>query len=208
MIRVNLLAVERARSRRRFAITPAHRVTAGASLILVATVLVVGWWGWSLRQQSLALDSELARLEAESRQVRSVLEQVRKFESQKALLQQRVTLIEQLRKGQSAPVHLLEQISKSLPERLWLRDLTQTGADFTITGMTDSLTAVSDFVASLEDTRWFLRPVEIVDSQVQADAKGGDLIRFQIKAQVVDPTAPPAGAAATPGAGTPPGAGS
>jgi type IV pilus assembly protein PilN len=208
MIRVNLLAGERAHSRTRFAITPAHRVTVGASLILVATVVVVGWWGWSLRQQSLALDSELARLEAKSRQVRSVLEQVRKFESQKALLQQRVTLIEQLRKGQSAPVHLLEEISKSLPERLWLRDLTQTGADFTISGMTDSLTAVSDFVANLEDTRWFLRPVEIVDSQVQADAKGGDLIRFQIKAQVVDPTAPPTGAAGTPGAGKPPGAGS
>jgi hypothetical protein len=61
--------------------------------------------------------------------------------------------------------------------------------------MTDSLTAVSDFVANLEDTRWFLRPVEIVDSQVQTGAQGGDLIRFQIKAQFVDPTAPPASAA-------------
>jgi type IV pilus assembly protein PilN len=119
-----------------------------------------------------------------------VLEQVRKFESQKAMLQQRVTLIEQLRKGQYAPVHLLDEVSKSLPDRLWLSDLTQTGADFTIGGMTDSLTAVSDFVANLEGTRWFKKPVEILDSQVQTDAKAGDLIKFQIKAQFVDPTAP------------------
>ena len=121
-----------------------------------------------------------------------MLEQVRKFESQKALLQQRVTLIEQLRKGQYAPVHLLDEISKSLPDRLWLNELTQTGQEFTIGGMTDSLTAVSDFVANLESTKWFKKPVEIVDSQVQADAKAGDLIRFQVKAQFVDPTAPPA----------------
>lgn len=201
MIRVNLLAVERDRGRKRLVITAAHKVTAAALLVLAATVVIVGWWAWSLRERSLALDEELARAEVETRQIRSVLEQMRRFESQKALLQQRVTLIEQLRKGQSAPVHLLDEISKSLPDRLWLRDLTQSGADFTISGLTDSLTAVSDLVANLEDTQWFLRPVEIVDSQVQHDAQAGDLIRFQIKAQFVDPTAPPAPVVKAPGAG-------
>ncbi len=191
MIRINLLAIERERSRKRLLISPAHKVTIAASLILIGTVLLVSWWAWSLRQQSIRLDSEIASAEAETRQIRSVLEQVRKFESQKALLQQRVTLIEQLRKGQSAPVHLLDEISKSLPDRLWLNEITQTGADFTMSGTTDSMTAVSDFVANLEATRWFRKPVEIVDSQVQSDAKAGDLIRFQVKAHFVDPTAPP-----------------
>jgi hypothetical protein len=60
--------------------------------------------------------------------------------------------------------------------------------------MTDSLSAVSDFVANLEATRWFKKPVEIVDSQVQSDPKAGDLIRFQIKATFVDPTADSAAA--------------
>lgn len=202
MIRVNLLAVERERSRKPFAVSAAQKVTAAASLILLGTAVLVGLWAWTLWQRSAAVDAELARVDAETRQIRSVLEQVRRFESQKALLQQRVTLIEQLRKGQSAPVHLLDEISRSMPERLWLRDLTQTGGDFTISGMTDSLTAVSDFVANLEDTQWFLRPVEIVDSQVQRDTSAGDLIRFQIKAQFVDPTAQPATAAAGPRAGS------
>lgn len=202
MIRINLLAVERERStRKRIVISPAHRVTIGASLILLGTALLVAWWFWSLRQQSARLDAELVRAEVESRQIRSVLEQVRKFESRKALLQQRVSLIEQLRTGQSAPVHLLDEISKSIPDRLWLTDMTQTGADFAISGMTDSLTAVSDFVANLEGTRWFKKPVEIVDSQVQPDAKAGDLIKFQVKAQYVDPTAPAAGLAKPAGRG-------
>jgi type IV pilus assembly protein PilN len=129
------------------------------------------------------------RAEQQSLQIRSVLDKVRKFEAQKALLQQRVSLIEQLRKGQSAPVHLLDEVSKSLPDRLWLSEMTQVGPDFTFSGMTDSLSAVSDFVANLEGTNWFKKPVEIVDSQVQSDAKAGDLIRFQIKATFVDPTA-------------------
>ena len=191
MIRINLLAVERERARTRVFIPAAHRVTIGASLILLGTALLVGWWFWSLRQQSARLDADLARAEVETRQIRSVLEQVQKFESRKALLQQRVSLIEQLRKGQTAPVHLLDEISKSLPERLWLNELTQSGADFTITGMTDSLTAVSDFVANLEETKWFRKPIDLLDSQVQTDQKAGDLIRFQIKAHFVDPSAPP-----------------
>lgn len=198
MIRINLLAVERERTRKRIHIPAAHRVTVGASLILLGTAVLIGWWFWSLRQQSAQLDADLIKAEAETRQVRSVLEQVRKFESRKALLQQRVSLIEELRKGQSAPVHILDEISKSLPERLWLSELTQTGPDFNMSGMTDSLTAVSDFVANLEATKWFRKPVEIVDSQVQTDQKVGDLIRFQIKAQFVDPSAPAPPAAAKP----------
>jgi type IV pilus assembly protein PilN len=199
MIRINLLVVDRQRAKSRVLIPAAHRVTVGATIILLGTAALIGWWFWSLRTQSLQLDEELLAAEAETRQVRSVLEQVRKFESQKALLQQRVTLIEQLRTGQYGPVHVLDEISKSLPDRLWLNDLVQTGQEFTIGGMTDSLTAVSDFVANLESTRWFKKPVEIVDSQVQNDAKAGDLIRFQVKAQFVDPTAPQA--AVTPPAG-------
>lgn len=187
MIRINLLAVERQRAGARFVLTTAHRVTIVAGLILLATSVTIGWWFWSLRQQSLRLDADLAAAETETIKIRPVLEQVRRFEAQKGMLQQRVTLIEQLRKGQSAPVHILDEISRSLPERLWLREMAQVQSDFTISGLTDSMTAVSDFVANLEGTRWFRKPVEIVDSQVQTDAKAGDLIRFQVKAQFVDP---------------------
>ena len=203
MIRINLLAVERERTKKRGAaggpfMSSAHRVTMAASLILLGTALLIGWWFWSLRQQSVRLDADIAKAELETQQLRSVLVQVQKFEARKAQLQQRVSIIEQLRKGQAAPVHVLDEISKSVPEYLWLTDLTQTGSDFALAGMTTSMSAVSDFIANLEGTKWFRKPVEIVDSQMQTDAKAGDLIRFQLKAQFQDPSAPPPLAAARP----------
>lgn len=194
MIRINLLAVERKRTRRkaaRVAIPAAHRVTIGATLILLSTILGVGWWFMALRRQSATVDQGLARAEAETQQLRSVLAQVQKFEARKAQLQQRVTLIEELRKGQQAPVRVLDEISRSLPERLWLTEMKQTGAEFALVGVTTNLTALSDFVANLEATKWFRRPVEIVDSQVQTDQKVGDLVKFSIKATFSDPSAPP-----------------
>ena len=193
MIRINLLAVERERTKKtRGALIPAaHRVTVGASVILLVTVLGIGWWFWMLRQRSITVDQELARAEAETRQLRSVLQQVQKFESRKAQLQQRVSLIEELRKGQSAPVHVLDKISRSLPDRLWLTELKQTGQDFTVAGFGTSMTALSDFIANLEGTGRFKKPVEIVDSQVQTDKNTStELVRFSIKATFFDPDAP------------------
>lgn len=201
MIRINLLAVERARTKRRAIIPAAHRVTIAGSLILVATALVVGWWFWSLRQSSQKLDDEISRSETEQQQLRAVLAQVTRFESRKAQLQQRVTLIEQLRRGQSGPVHALDEISKAVPDRLWLTELSQEGGAFTMSGMTTSLTGVSDFVANLQASKWF-KPVDIIDSQVQpVDAKSGagEMFKFSIRATFNNPEAPapaPAGTVA------------
>ena len=117
-------------------------------------------------------------------------------------MQQRVTLIEQLRRGQTAPVHVLDEVSKALPDRLWLVSMGQRGADFTMEGRTTSLTALTDFVANLEASSWFKRPVEILDSQVE-QAAAGDMVRFTIRGTTVNPEAPaaPAGPA---GRGAPP----
>jgi type IV pilus assembly protein PilN len=198
VIRINLLAVERARTKKsRVLIPAAHRVTIGASLILIATILGIGWWFLSLRQRSAQLDIDIASAEAETVKLRPVLAQVQKFEARKAQLTQRVTLIEQLRRGQSAPVHVIDEISKSLPDRVWLTELKQTGSDFTMSGFAASLPSLSDFVANLEATKWFKRPVEILDSQVQSDPKAGDLVKFSIKGALNDPEAPPIVPAAT-----------
>jgi type IV pilus assembly protein PilN len=208
MIRINLLAVERERSKRRALIPAAHRVTIGASLILIVTALGIGWWFWSLRQASIQLDEDIARAELETRQLRSVLTQVQKFESRKAQLQQRVSLIEQLRRGQAGPVHVLDEVSKAIPERLWLTDLAQKDGEFVISGMTTSLNGLSDFVANLESSSWFKKPIDIVDSQVQTTGTDGssEIFRFSVKATFQNPEAPAAPGPRPPGAAGAPGA--
>jgi type IV pilus assembly protein PilN len=205
MIRINLLAVDRDRNKRGALITPAHRITIVAGLILIGTVLVVVWGFLLLRQQSAQIDDEITKGEAQTQQLRGVLAQVQKFESRKAQLQQRVTLIEQLRRGQSGPLHVLDEISKAIPERLWLTDLVQKGDVFTLDGLTTSLTGLTDFVSNLEASAWFSKPVDIIDSQVVPNEKTGDMYKFSIKATFKNPAAPAAPVAGGPaGRGAPP----
>ena len=58
-------------------------------------------------------------------------------------------------------------------------------------GFATSMTALSDFVASLEATKWFKRPGRNHRQPGDADAKTGDLVKFVVKATYVDPDAPP-----------------
>ena len=192
MIRINLLAVDRggaAKKTRGPGVSAAQRVTIGAALILLSTLVTVGWWYWALHTRGVRLDEEIVQAETKANQLRSVLAQVQKFETRKAVLQQRVTLIEQLRRGQSGPVHILDEISKALPDRVWLISLGQHAADFTMDGRTTSLSGVSDFVANLQASPWF-KTVEILDSQVD-QLPAGPMVRFSLRATSNNPEAPP-----------------
>ena len=190
MIRINLLAVERERTKRKSAgMSSAQRVTLACSVILVITAAGIGWWFWSLGQQTAQIDRDIQAAEQEIQRLRSVLSQVQTFETQRVQLRQRVALIEELQRGRSAPVHMLDEISQSVPDRLWLTQIEQVEGALTIEGRTTVLTALSDFVANLESSGYFKRPVEIVNSQVEA-SQTADLVRFTVKAEFQAPQAP------------------
>ena len=186
MIRINLLAVRRKAPEPSFAI--AQRAPLLCSLLLLATALVVGWRFWSVRQESARLTDEIQRAQQEAQSLRSVLQQVQQFEQRKSLLQQRVALIEELRQGQTAPVHMIDEVSRAVPDRLWLTERKQDAGGLKIDGRTTSLTSLSDFVGNLESSGYFARPVEIVDSQVEnATQNTVDVVKFTVKAQFAMP---------------------
>jgi hypothetical protein len=92
-------------------------------------------------------------------------------------------------------VQLLDIVSKSLPDMLWLTDLEQKGSDVTIQGQSTTLIALSDFVGNLGGTPLLQKPIEIVDSKVetvtptgQPDKSGAgvDLIKFTVRATLAN----------------------
>lgn len=188
MIRINLLAVDRERTKRKAASPGGQKVAVGCSLILVMAALVVGWWYWSLQNQSAELDQQIIDAQREAARLQTVIQEVKAYDEQRAQLQLRVTLIEQLRKGQTGPVHLLDQVSRTLPDTMWLVEMKQTANDIVIDGRCTNLTALSDFISGLEGSNYFAKPVEIVDSVVEAATTlAPETIRFSVKAKFAPP---------------------
>jgi type IV pilus assembly protein PilN len=201
MIRINLLGGERQVKKRAFSIDVAQRATILCSLLLTVTVAGIGYWYYWLGQRSEQVDADIAAAQGEQTRLQAVMREVAAFDAQRTQLQQRVTLIEQLRSGQSIPVQLLDVVSKSLPDMLWLTDIDQKGNDVTIQGQSTTLISLSDFVGNLGTSPLLEKPIEIVNSQVETVAQAGpggkaaagiDLIKFTVKAQLVPkPNAPP-----------------
>jgi type IV pilus assembly protein PilN len=201
MIRINLLAAERTQKKKAVTFQTGQKLVLGCTTILILALLFMGWRFLSLSRESTRIDNEISAAQQERTRLQSIIQQVQQFEQRKAQLQQRVTLIEELRKGQTGPVHMLDQVSRALPQMMWLTEMKQTANDVTIDGKCMSPIGVSEFVGNLEASGYFKRSIEIVSTQLDtASAKGTDLIKFTIKAQFQAPAAkPPVAAAAKTG---------
>ena len=196
MIRINLLASER-----RAAKVASPGFQAGqkmmviGSLLLVLAVVAIGWRYWAIGQEKAEVAREIEAANREEARLQEILKQVEDFENRRKLLEARVALIDELRKGQNAPVHMIDQISKALPDMTWLTTMQQNGYTMTIQGRCLSLTSLSDFIGNLEASRYFIRPVEIIESRVEPATDGPELIVFSIRGTFqmsgVESVAPP-----------------
>jgi len=203
MIRINLLGGERQVKKRAISFDLGKRLTLACSLLLVLSAAGIGYWYYSLNQRSAQVDADIVSAQQEQARLQSIIREVAAFNQQRAQLQQRVGLIEQLRGGQSVPVQLLDAVSKSVPDMLWLTDLEQKGTGITIQGQSTTLISLSDFVGNLGNISLLVKPIEIVDSKVETVSGSGpgsgvDLIKFTVKAQLA-PAAKAAPSAPTPG---------
>jgi type IV pilus assembly protein PilN len=187
MIRINLLGGERQKAKSA-AFDPSQQLTAMCGLVVVAAACGIGYWYWSLSHESTQLDAQVASLQREAARLDTLLAEVKTFENRRSTLQQRVALIERLRQGQTVPVQLLDHVSRSLPEALWLTDLRQDGSYLTIEGRTTTLIGLSDFVGNLGSNPVLQKPIEIMDSAAEAVTderlKGvsTELIKFKVRA--------------------------
>ncbi len=207
MIRINLLQVERTAKPKRGSSLQfgslSQKMPLISSLILVAAIVYVGYGAWSLYLRDQQLDQELTQARQDEARLAPVLKQVEEFEARQKQLQQRVTLIEELRRGQAVPVHLLDKVSRSMPDRLWLTDMKQTGDSVQMDGQTSTLTSLADFVGNLENSGYFTRPVEIISSDEQKGVVGQSgvtLIKFSMRATFAMPGQAPPKPSAAPGA--------
>ena len=197
MIRINLLTVERKAAPKAAFPLAGQKITIGCSLIVIAAALLVGWRYWAIQQESAKMDKDITDSRAELAKLSDIIKQVNAFDKQRMELQERVDLIEKLRKSQTGPVHMLDQVSRVLPGTVWLTELKQADVkdadgkvvtNVTIDGRCTGLTSLSDFVANLEASGYFKRSVEIVSSQTESvGTPPADVTRFSIKAQFQPP---------------------
>ena len=193
MIRVNLLAV--GQTARPGLIPVEQRAGLAGAVLFLAVLAGVGFWYWDLGRQTAGLEGRIQQSEADLVKLKESAKLVDRAIARKAELSEKLGLIDRLRSAQRGPVSLLTTLNHSLPEGLWLLDLTQRGPTVQFEGRATSLTAVTDFVERLQVSGAFDHPVEIVTTGMEL-VDESSVVRFAIKAQAAGTAAAAAAAAA------------
>jgi Tfp pilus assembly protein PilN len=194
MIKINLLA-ERKAAKAKTA-TSFKFEMGGSQNLLLAGIMVVGLlvasgWSWArvselgrVRQAKITAEAELKRLE-------DVRKKAEAFKTQKELLERKINLITELKKKQAVPVHILDQVSRNLPEFMWLDSLTANANAISIVGKATTYNAVSNLYDNLRASGQFSA---VVLGKTNEIAEG---VSFSLTCRYAPPGAP---AAADPGA--------
>jgi type IV pilus assembly protein PilN len=162
MIKINLLAERRAAKAK----TPSSfKFEMGGSQnlmlagIIVIGVLVAGGWSWSKYAELDKVTAEKARDEAELKRLEDIRKKAEAFKKQKELLERKINLITDLKKKQAVPVHILDQISRNLPDFMWLDSMTAASNAITISGKATTYNAVSNLYDNLRASGQFTNVV-------------------------------------------------
>lgn len=186
MIRVNLLSpgTEPApQAWRRWLVIPQEQRAALMGLaMLMATASGAGLWWWSVAREHKAVDAEIAAAEVNLTRLQEAAHLMEKAIAREKDLRERVGLIDRLRATQRAPVMLLDTISRSLAEGLWLTELRQTGAVVQLEGRAVSYSALTDFIGQLQVSGRFVRPIEIVITTTETVAEQA-VVKFVIRGE-------------------------
>ena len=162
MIRINLLTEAKAAAARK----KAPILPTGAklnNLVFIAGIAVgviyLAIMGLHLYNTKTRLADEITRARQEADRLKSIIEEVKGYEDKKASLEAKINLINDLKTNQKGPVRLMDEISKALPDLVWLTSLDLSGNQVTLKGRTLSPNAVATYLENLKKSPFFAEPV-------------------------------------------------
>ncbi|HEX6097758.1 MAG TPA: PilN domain-containing protein [Thermoanaerobaculia bacterium] len=168
MIKINL--VREGRAVRGAGAAPAAAAAAAAgpgasnlnNILIVAMLVLFGLGAlgyWFLMKRELDSRKEIVNQRtAEAKKLEAIIKEVENYQKRKDSLQQRIDLINQLKQNQKGPVRIMDQISRDLPDLVWLDRMEITGGRITLAGRGLNPNAIALFVENVKNDPYFEEP--------------------------------------------------
>ena len=105
------------------------------------------------------LQSEISKLDKK-------IGEIDELEAKKKRLLAKMDIIQQLQSSRPEIVHLFDELSRTIPEGVYLLDLTQSEKGMQMNGIAQSNARVSDYMRNLEASKWLKEPqLNIIESK-------------------------------------------
>ncbi len=180
MMRINLLPhrqIKRAERQREFGLM--GLMAAGAA----CAVVFLGWQFLGAQKDSLferngRLEKAIASLDKEIADIKDLKDQI-------SNVLERKQIVENLQSNRSQSVVILDELTRQLPEGLYLKSIKQTGNLITLEGVADTNARVATLVRNLSVSNWMESPnlVEIKSITVNNIKQNEFMLNVSLKAQ-------------------------
>jgi type IV pilus assembly protein PilN len=165
MARINLLPwrteLRKQRQKEFVAITLAALLSTGAVLCFVH--YFIGSMIDYQSQRNQYLESEIALLDKK-------IKEIEELETKKKRLIAKMEVIQRLQASRPEIVHLFDELARTIPEGVYLTDLTQLENNLTMNGMAQSNARVSAYMRNLESSPWMKDPLlNIIEIKQEAN---------------------------------------
>ena len=180
MIKINLLPY-----RELFLKRKAIRQLIGAAIILVILLVVIVIIDNSLTGQITALKNQISMTQNTVANLNKLTAEIYQFEKSQNEFQQKLDKIKALNRGRKLPVHILEEISKATPEKLWLNQFSREQSAIVLTGIALDQETIVSFLNNLEDSE-YLSDIRLIQTQ-QFSHQNLKLQRFHIVGRIQSP---------------------
>lgn len=180
MIRINLLPVRAAQKR--------EKLRSQISIFVLCMILVCIACGSLYVQKLLAINTvkdEIASIDQQNKALSKKIGQVRDFEKKQAELEKKLAILQKLKDGKSGPVHLLDELSAALPDKLWLTKFSEKGGSINLSGVADNENTVAVFMRNL-DTSPYYQNIELAVTE-QTKAGERKMQKFTLNCSVETP---------------------
>lgn len=149
--------------------------------VLIVILLVMGmWFFWNRQANKIAtLQKEKIAAEARVRNQENVLKEVKNVEEERKQYAEKIGIIQQLKKNQSGPVRLLDEISKALPSGVNVVSITESNNNINIEGEAFTNNDVVRFVDNLKASS-LLSGVTLLETS-QAKHEGIDVYKYKLQ---------------------------
>jgi type IV pilus assembly protein PilN len=198
MLEINLLPVREARRK-----ADIRQQLMQLMFVLLLTVGAIGFWHSRVADQISMSEVRVSQMQNDIKQFQPQLDQVAAFKIKKARLEKKIDVIDGLDKARSGPVHVLAELAARTPERLWLTGVDSKAGEIRMEGRSLDNELVALFLRGLGDSKYFAK-VDLDSTQIVEGRDGLKVVKFAIRAQIVNPDSAPPAPAAPVGPATPP----
>jgi len=173
MIKINLLPVRAAKKKE----TMRQQISV-AVMSTVALIIVIGYFDFNIRKQISEVIAKTDAANEELKKTKAQIGEVSRFKEAKKALEDKLGVIETLKKGKAAPVKMLDEFSRVTPEKLWVSSFKEHGGNIDIDGVAISNEVVAQYMTDLEKSSIF-KDIELVVTE-QQEQGGLKLKRFTL----------------------------